>query len=798
MLRHFWSKDYRILKKSGIFDADYFRSLIKEKVLEENDVIWLYLAVSKRDCKAFILSGEVWEQFADPHPLFDTAFYLSTYFPSGLNQNPFTHFLQKGWKTGLSPSPFFDIQFYKSRSEWNPENEDPLTHYTRIGALAGISPSMFFDIDWYLDRTPLPHKEKQSIIRHYKLFGSRKEKSPTPVFDPQYYLSQLNDNSKARRDPFSHFAAQIETKGIQPNKWIDLDYLCSSCSNQITRSEALSAYLSKGVRSQALTNRQLELMSSRPLISVIVPVYEPNINFLNNCIRSVVYQVYPFWELCLADDDSPHQETRQVLLSWADKDPRIKVTFHDNNMGISAATNSAALLAKGDYFGFLDNDDELSPDCLLRVAETINSSRSQVVYTDEDLINDKGRRLSAFFKPDFNRDLLFSHNYVTHFMVVAAELFKKLGGFSSDYDGAQDYDLILKLSEQTENIVHIPHILYHWRASASSTSINHGQKSYAQLAGKRALENSLKRRNFPVSVQDTDLKFYYRIKFPNREESSVSVIQWLEKGSGDHNSQLTLLKDRTQYDNCQFMSVSGNGNFYRCGSMGFENIQKEPHAFDVSTDQQENKAHLLHNAVLYAETDYVALVGSNIVDFERAWLKELLAPLQQNNKIGMVCGNIHYSDSDGASYTVPDLANKDCQYFANFLAMSSIHANGFHCTQLIHYSNWDFCLLSRSLFNQLGGFEFDLFPHILAMTDFSMRAVEQGKEILYTPYAQATAVRRKNTFPIADSIALEEEKRRFQKKWKQRLDAFDPYYNQGILDENNIDRSHFRQWISGE
>lgn len=771
-MRYFLNKDYRILKKSGIFDADYFRRLINEKVLEENDLIWLYLTVSKRDCNAFILNGEIWEQFADPHPLFDTAFYLSGNFPSGLKQNPLAHFLKKGWKKGLSPSPLFDIQFYKDRSEWNPENEDPLTHYTRIGALAGISPSVFFDVDWYIDKTPILLEAKKSIIRHYKLFGSQEGKSPTPVFDPQYYLSQLYDDSKARRDPFSHFVAQIEKKGVQPNKWVDLDYLYSSSSNQISRSEALSTYLTKGVYSQRFVSRQIEQMTSKPLISVIVPVYEPNISFLNNCIRSVVYQVYPHWELCLADDDSPDQEIREVLLYWAEKDSRIKVIFHDENMGISAATNSAATLAKGDYLGFLDNDDELAPDCLLRVAETINDTSSQVIYTDEDLIGDDGTRLSVFYKPDFNRDLLFSHNYVTHFIVVAAELFKKLGGFSSDYDGAQDYDFMLKLSEQTKNITHIPQILYHWRASESSTSINHGQKSYAHQAGKRALENSLKRRNLSASVEDTDLKFYYRIKFPNHDEPSVSVIQWLEQGSKDHDSQLSLLKDKTQYDNSQFMSVSA--------------------------DQHRDKVNLLHNAVLHTETDYTAFIGSNIIDLESAWLIELLTPLQQNSHIGIVCGNIHYSNTDEASYTLPDLANRDCEYFANFLAMSSIHANGYHCTQLIHYGNWDFCLLRRSLFNQLGGFDFNLFPHILAMADFSMRAIEQGEEILYTPYAQAVAFRRKKTFPLADSTELEAEKERFQKKWKQRLDSFDPYYNLGILDENNIDRSHFRQWVLGE
>ncbi|NNK95117.1 MAG: glycosyltransferase [Desulfobacterales bacterium] len=765
-------RQYRYIRKLQIFDSDYFQALEENNTNEKGDVLWEYIKKSKEYCHDYVINNNQWVQLADPHPLFDTAFYLSSYFPQGIKQNPFFHYLKKGWKRGLWPSPFFDPKIYQQRSGWSPENGDPLTHYTQLGAPNGLVPGLFFEINWYLDKTPVLYKAKKIIIRHYKLFGSRVGKSPVPVFDPEFYLSQLNDDIDARSDPFSHFVTHAEKRGIQPNKWFDLDYYRLHMSRKATRAEAFSNYLSTGVFNQDYINHFVDQMTGKPVISVIVPVYEPNTSFLNNCIRSVVYQAYPHWELCLADDDSPNQEVKQVLLSWARKDPRIKVTFHDENMGISAATNSAASLAKGDYLGFLDNDDELSPDCLLRIAQAINDTSSQVIYTDEDLIGDDGTRLSVFYKPDFNRDLLFSHNYVTHFLVVATKLFKKLGGFSSDYDGAQDYDLMLKLSEQTENIAHLPHILYHWRASDSSTSINHRQKSYAHQAGKRALENSLNRRNLSVSVEDTDLKFYYRIKFPNRGEPSVSVIQWLEKGSKDHDSQLSLLKDKTQYDNSHFMSVSA--------------------------DQHRDKANLLHNAVLETETDYIAFIGSNIIDVDSLWLTELLAPLLQNSQIGIVCGNFHYSNTDGASYTVPDLANRDCQYFANFLALSSIHANGFHCTQLIHYSNWDFCLLSRSLFNQLGGFDFNLFPHILAMADFSMRAVEQGKEILYTPYAQATARGCNNTFPIVDGKELKAEKKRFQKKWKQQLDAFAPYYNRGILDENDIDRGAFRQWILGK
>jgi len=421
-----------------------------------------------------------------------------------------------------------------------------------------------------------------------------------------------------------------------------------------------------------------------------------------------------------------------------------------------------------------------------------------VIYTDEDLIGDDGTRLSVFFKPDFNRDLLFSHNYVTHFIVVTAELFKMIGGFCSDYDGAQDYDLMLKLSEQTENITHIPEILYHWRASDSSTSINHGQKSYAHQAGKRALEKSLKRRNLTATVEDTDLKFYYRVKYTLPEEPTILVIQWLEDSSEENDSRLSRLKNKTQYGKSRFLCISGARHKVTHRPISSLNLQKEATESAASADGVHTKARLLHAAILSAETDYIALIDSNIIDVEMTWLEELLAPLQQNDQIGIVCGNILNNSATGESYTIPDLTNRNSEYLINFLAMSSIHANGFHCTQLIHYCNWTFCLLSRSLFTQLGGFDFDSFPHLFAMADFSMRAVEQGKNILYTPFARATLDGYRNTVPIADRKKLEEEKRRFQNKWKQRLETFDSYYNHGILGEHKIDRGHFRQWMVGE
>ncbi len=197
----------------------------------------------------------------------------------------------------------------------------------------------------------------------------------------------------------------------------------------------------------------------------MVPVYNVDPAHLNSCIRSVLYQSYPHWELCLADDCSTDPRIRPLLAEWTATDSRIKVTSLAENSGISAATNAAASLAGGSWLAFLDNDDELSPDALQIVVERINRTPGDLYYSDEDLIGADGRRFSVFRKPGYNGELLLCHNYVTHWVVTKKILYDQIGGCDSACDGAQDLDLFLKLSEQAENIIHIPQVLYHWRAS---------------------------------------------------------------------------------------------------------------------------------------------------------------------------------------------------------------------------------------------------------------------------------------------------------------------------------------------
>lgn len=281
-------------------------------------------------------------------------------------------------------------------------------------------------------------------------------------------------------------------------------------------------------RHETLTNEDsqqiIKEFAVRPLISIVVPVYNVDEVWLRKCVESVQAQWYDNWELCLADDNSPAPHVKPLLREFANSDSRIKVVFRTENGRISEATNSAIDLATGDYIGFMDNDDELAPSALFEVVRSLNKNpRIDFIYTDEDKITENGERFDPFFKPDFSPNLLLGHNYITHFVVVSKELLNKAGKLRSEYDGSQDYDFVLRATESATLIHHIPRMLYHWRTLASSVAGDPRSKMYAYEAGQRALESALSRRNKNGKVRMLDNLGTYKIEY-DVDWPSVAVI----------------------------------------------------------------------------------------------------------------------------------------------------------------------------------------------------------------------------------------------------------------------------------
>jgi len=257
---------------------------------------------------------------------------------------------------------------------------------------------------------------------------------------------------------------------------------------------------------------ELKELNYLPLISIIMPVYNVEVKWIKKAITSIKNQIYTNWELCIADDASTNPKLIKYLKSL-EKGKKIKVVFRKKNGHISEASNSALKLATGEFVALMDNDDVIPPHALAEVVKVLNQKRNtDFVYSDEDKITIRGRRLEPSFKPDWSPDLLLSTNYLSHLSVIRKKLIDSVGGFRKGYEGSQDYDLFLRVTEKTDNIEHIADILYSWRKIPGSTATTYDQKGYANRASIMALEDTIKRRRLDATVEQGPIPGVFRLE----------------------------------------------------------------------------------------------------------------------------------------------------------------------------------------------------------------------------------------------------------------------------------------------
>jgi O-antigen biosynthesis protein len=255
---------------------------------------------------------------------------------------------------------------------------------------------------------------------------------------------------------------------------------------------------------------QISAFSYKPLISIVMPVYNVDEKWLRLCIESVTNQLYENWEFCIADDCSPSSHIRRILEEYQAKDSRFKIVFRAENGHISAASNSALNLATGEFTALLDHDDELTEDALFEAIKQLNQTpNADFIYSDQDKIDEKGRRSEPIFKPDWNPQLFYSMNFTNHLSVYRTKILRKIGGFQVGFEGSQDYDLALRFIEQIDenHIKHIPKILYHWRAISGSLALASDEKSYAHEIAEKALREHFKRKNINAKVEKGFLNY---------------------------------------------------------------------------------------------------------------------------------------------------------------------------------------------------------------------------------------------------------------------------------------------------
>ena len=384
-------------------------------------------------------------------------------------------------------------------------------------------------------------------------------------------------------------------------------------------------------------------LSNAIKFSIIMPVYNVDIKWLKKAIDSVYCQTYKCWELCIADDASDNEKIRNFLKSVTDE--RVKIKFLKNNQGISGASNEAAAMATGEYLVLMDNDDELDSHALFELYRNVRKTDADIVYTDMDMIDAEGVHSAPLYKPNWSPELFLTQMYIGHLVAFKRTIFEKVGGFRKEYDGAQDYDLILRMSEWTNKISHVPKVLYSWRTLPSSTAANADSKPYAQTAGQNALQAHLDRllgRGKAV-VDETDNLCVYDSRYQLKKEPLVSIIIPTKDHVGDLKVALDSIFSITQYSNFEIIILNNNSQEEETWQY-FETLQKEhDNVHVIEANYEFNWSKLNNQGIEHAKGDVFVFLNNDIKVLEPTWLRRLVEYAVQP-QIGIVGGLLLYED----------------------------------------------------------------------------------------------------------------------------------------------------------
>ncbi|MFK3708853.1 glycosyltransferase [Leclercia adecarboxylata] len=530
----------------------------------------------------------------------------------------------------------------------------------------------------------------------------------------------------------------------------------------------------------------LSTMTKPPVISVVMPVYNPAEIYLRACIDSVLEQSYPYWELCMADDKSPKEHVQRVLREYEAKDPRIKVVYRQQNGHISAASNSALEIATGDFVALLDHDDALPEHALLFMAQSIhNQPNIRILYSDEDKLNAKGERFEPHFKSDWNPDLFFSQNYVSHLGVYQHELLKKIGGFRLGVEGSQDQDLLLRCLPhvQPEQIVHIPRVLYHWRTVEGSTALASGEKSYTTDAGIKALQDYFAIRQPGVEVEAGRVPNTYRVRYPIPEPAPLVslLIPTRDRRSLTETAVRSILEKST-YTNYEIL-ILDNGSVEAETLEFFNQIQHEDHRVKVlAYDYPFNYSAINNFGARHAKGTIIGLVNNDIEVINPDWLTEMVSH-SLRPEIGCVGAKLYYPNDTlqhgGVILGIGGVANHSHKnfsrthpgYFARLLCIQNYSAVTAACL-----------LIRKEIFHAVKGLDEENLKVAFNDVDFCLKVREAGYRNLWTPYAELYHYESisRGAEDSPEKIARFTSEVDFMKaKWREKLEI-DPFYSQNL------------------
>jgi len=481
-------------------------------------------------------------------------------------------------------------------------------------------------------------------------------------------------------------------------------------------------------------------LSRRPRFSILLPTYESDPRWLKRAIESVRQQFYSEWELCIADDASTKTAGWKIVQRCARADGRIKILRRETRGGIAATSNDALSLATGEFVALLDHDDTIARPALYWAAAKLERNPAlQLIYTDEDKIDEHDRRHSPYFKPEWNPDLFLAQNYLSHLTFLRTDLVRRVGGFRSSFDGSQDYDLFLRCSAQIEadKIARIPRVLYHWRALPQSTAASTSAKEYAHVAAVRAVQEHLDGRNIKASAEPREFGIYQRVRYPlPSEHPLVSIIIPSRDQSPLLEKCIASILHKSDYANFEIIIVENESVEEQTREL-YRRLRQERRIRVIEAAGEFNFSRLINLGASHARGSIFLLLNNDVEIMNSDCLVELVSQVSRA-EVGVVGARLWYPNgtlqhggvilgAGGVASHIDSIRRDDPGYFARQ-----------HLTQ-------DFCavtgaclMVQREVFEKLGGFDESRLPVTFNDVDFCLRGRELGWRIIYTPYAELT------------------------------------------------------------
>lgn len=532
-------------------------------------------------------------------------------------------------------------------------------------------------------------------------------------------------------------------------------------------------------------------LADPPLISILMPVFNTPEAYLRAAIESVLAQVYPYWELCVADDASTHAQSARLLAEYARRESRIKIAWRTENGGISASSNSALALATGSFVALLDHDDILPPHALYLIAREIPQNPDlDLIYSDEDKLDRRGRRTDPYFKSDWNPDLFLGQNMISHFGAYRTSLVREVGGFRSEFDGSQDYDLALRVLERSSaaRIHHVPHVLYHWRQAKGSAARRPDEKPYARLAAKRAVAEHLRRVGVSAAVEFTPGPVFHEVRRTLEGEPTLAIIIPTRDRRDLLSRCVSGLLSATDYRKLELVIVD-NLSTEPAALSYLEEVGADPRVRILRYPHPFNFSRINNWAAAQSQADILLFLNNDTEVIHHDWLQHMAANalrpevgavgaklLYPNGRVqhggiilgmGGVGGHFHLRRRDD-----------DPGYFGRAQLQQNLSAVTAACLAIRH-----------EVFDEIGGFDAENLPVAFNDVDLCLRVRERGYLVVWTPlarlYHHETASR---AFDLVGDRSKQFacERAYMRSRWGPVLDD-DPYFNPNLsLDDVTI------------